>query len=341
MGVMINYMKLESMSYLSQVRALRRLAYSALKQYPIKLKSLNFIQHGENTTFKVTGTKNEQYVLRIHRNYYSDEALKEELKWIEKLSKLEDMLVPSPLKTITNKYLAKAFFKEDQSYRKITLLNWIDGTCIRKSVNSKHIILLADLIARLHNHTKKFQSKHRPLWDAEGLIGKSPQFGKIDSIEGLKDSDFKFLDDSRKVLLKKIKKYEKRQSEKMGLIHADLHFGNLLFNKRTISPIDFDDCGTGFHMYDLAVISESLFNRIESKMITKKKYEELISLLIETYSQKINITQEDFNIVNDLKLARSFVILEWLNGRKDNPRLKEMTLFRAKQTIRHLKKVKF
>jgi Ser/Thr protein kinase RdoA (MazF antagonist) len=38
-----------------------------------------------------------------------------------------------------------------------------------------------------------------------------------------------------------------------GLIHGDLHHRNVLFRKGGIGAIDFDDCGYGHWLYDLAV----------------------------------------------------------------------------------------
>lgn len=38
-----------------------------------------------------------------------------------------------------------------------------------------------------------------------------------------------------------------------GLIHADLHLGNALFQGGGVKLIDFDDCGHGYRPYELAV----------------------------------------------------------------------------------------
>ena len=38
-----------------------------------------------------------------------------------------------------------------------------------------------------------------------------------------------------------------------GLIHADLHLENALFDGDAVRVIDFDDCGFGYWLYDLAV----------------------------------------------------------------------------------------
>ena len=39
-----------------------------------------------------------------------------------------------------------------------------------------------------------------------------------------------------------------------NLIHADLHFGNVLVDGDRLAVIDFDDCGFGWHPYELAVV---------------------------------------------------------------------------------------
>lgn len=39
----------------------------------------------------------------------------------------------------------------------------------------------------------------------------------------------------------------------VGLIHADLHLGNAVFERGRVKLIDFDDCGAGPRIYDVAV----------------------------------------------------------------------------------------
>jgi Ser/Thr protein kinase RdoA (MazF antagonist) len=48
-----------------------------------------------------------------------------------------------------------------------------------------------------------------------------------------------------------------------GLIHADLHQENYLFHGKQVRAIDFDDCGYGPFVYDLAVTLSELEHRAD------------------------------------------------------------------------------
>ncbi len=43
-----------------------------------------------------------------------------------------------------------------------------------------------------------------------------------------------------------------RTAESFGLIHYDLHPGNFLFDGSQARMLDFDECGHGFYLFDLA-----------------------------------------------------------------------------------------
>lgn len=73
-------------SYQAQVRRLRQLAIEALKLYPIQAAKLDFIHHGENTTYKVTAQNGSRYLLRVARpDYHTLPALNEEMKWLRSI----------------------------------------------------------------------------------------------------------------------------------------------------------------------------------------------------------------------------------------------------------------
>ncbi len=84
-------------SYLAQVRRLRNLAVTAISRYPVHAERIDFIHHGENTTFRVHGKGGTKYLLRVHRTgYHTKAAIQEELGWLSQLSNAGH-LVPRPV----------------------------------------------------------------------------------------------------------------------------------------------------------------------------------------------------------------------------------------------------
>ena len=73
----------------------------------------------------------------------------------------------------------------------------------------------------------------------------------------------------------------------VGLIHADLHLGNALFEAGEVKLIDFDDCGTGPRLYDLAVALWELRD--------KPKYSSFRDALVSAYTAErvIDVTHLD------------------------------------------------
>ena len=329
----------KELSYQSQIRVLRRVATNTLKQYPLKVRSIDFIQHGENTTYKITDTKSNKYLLRIHRQgYHSKKGIEEELKWLDRLGRTTEIVAPVPLKTNSDSFIATESLGFENEERNLTLLKWVEGRQIKKSFSDNSIKEIGKLTADLHSNTKNIKVLHRNYWSAEGLVGKKPFMGPIDAIVGLNSNQQQTLNEARTIVFDRLSKYERKYKNKTGLIHADLHFGNFFLKDGKISPIDFDDCGYGFHMYDLAVTMTSLENSIVKKIITKKEFDHTKDVLLNSYNSFYPLTEDDLKIIDDLKLARRFLGTQWLNLRADNPNLKKRSVPYARETVKILKK---
>ncbi len=330
---------LKDLTYRQQLRELRLLAISSLDQFPIKLAKIRFIQHGENTTFKVTDNHKQNYLLRIHRSdYHTKSAIIEELKWLDDLSRQTLIVAPRPIRTISRQLVLKIKIGNFLEQRFVTMFHWVEGRQIKKSISGLHMKKIADLTHKLHEHSLKRNVKFRNYWDVDGLVGKEPFMGPMDSIVGLNNLEQSYLNKAREIVYTQLKKYQKKSQHKMGLIHADLHFGNFFQANGKICPIDFDDCGLGFHMYDLAVTLTSLEHGIDKDFLTKKEYRVLEDTFLERYDDQSNLTSLDLEALETLKLARRFFGTQWLNLRVDNPVLKKRSIPYAKETVRIAKK---
>lgn len=331
---MLDFSKL---SYNEQVKVLKKLAMVALERYPIAVKKIDFINHGENATFKVTDSKKSKYLLRICRNdYHTKEALLEELAWLKTLSKTKKFQVPVPILSKAKRLLESSFISEIPEGRKVALFKWTEGRFLKKAVSKKQMMALGILLANLHEESGKQKTRYRKYWDSEGLLGKKAKFGSIDKLSGASPRQQLAVTKTRKKILKSLKMFESLYPEKMGLIHADMHTGNFLFNRNGIAAIDFDDCGFGFFAYDVAIPIMSL-NRL--KNLNKKKKEILKEAFISGYRQIRAWDQNDEALLEQLITARRLLMLGWLNLRSDNPRLKKYFKGALAQATRHLKQV--
>ena len=142
-------------------------------------------------------------------------------------------------------------------------------------------------MARLHNHAGQWRVPPgfvRIRWDWETFFGDTMVYGEINAADvwdllrmtcgggltrGCPDGT---RDDATG-----------RRHREVGLIHADLHLGNALFWRDDVRVIDFDDCGFGYWLYDIAVALWELRHRND--------YEQFRAALIEGYTQHRSLTR--------------------------------------------------
>lgn len=322
-------------SYLSQVRRLRALAQKALAEYPIKVKSLNFIHHGENTTFRIQAISGQTFLLRIHRSdYHTKSAITEEMAWLKHLSK-KGLSVPNPVISKNGNLVETIEHTDIQGSRNCSVFKWIHGGFIRKSVKPRHMFEIGQLLADFQNNTPKSKTKSRLYWTAEGLVGSNPKFGSLDKLSGVSSKQQSAITNARKSIFKKLKHFEKKYPHRQGLIHADLHFGNIISTGKNLGAIDFDDCGYGFFAYDLVIPYISVQNSLGEKK--KHLIPDYKKALIDGYKTKRKWDIDDEAIFPYLVTARKLLMLGWLSSRSDNPRLKKHLKGAVKKVLIHLK----
>lgn len=165
-------------------------------------------------------------------------------------------------------------------------------------------------------------------------MGADARFGSIDSLAGVRPELQATISRARKLVLKELRQFERQFPERQGLIHADLHFGNILSAGEELVAIDFDDCGYGFHAYDLAVPMLSLEGMVGREK--RKRLPEFEGALISGYSAKKTWDHHDERIFPYLIAARRLAMLGWLSSRRDLPRLKKLLNRAASDAARSL-----
>lgn len=276
-----------------QIRRLRTLLKSALKDYKLPNYTLTKINHAENTTFRLdlseavtlpSGAKESSFLARVHRIGYQDEAsIRSELQWLEELGK-QGFRTQELLPTKDDQPLSSAKAPGIEEAHYCSVLTWLNGRFYRKNPALSQISEMGRMTAKLHNMASKWilpKNFERRVLDVSGTYRDCE--GKLDNPE-----IWKAFTGPQKALFLKIRDdYQERFDalndgpDHFGLCHFDLHLGNILFKNRQAVPIDFDDCGFAPWVSDLGVTMGHWMNaksREQYKAALLRGYEELREL---------------------------------------------------------------
>ena len=242
----------EEMSQEEQISLLEEFAHDVLVQYGISANNLTCINHGFNTTFKLLSTAGKSYAMRINTNSKKwPEHVWAEVQWMQKIAKEGLVQVPVPVANLQGEFFSNHYFFYEGGNLNILLTNWIDGAVVEENPSEGQLFQLGKSMALLHESGKT--------WVAQGYAN----FKKIDiPLMVERDNLFEEVDHQiseelyellRGVNLDASKVFESlRERSLPQLIHADLHFGNVIADNDSISILDFDDAGMGYPLQDLA-----------------------------------------------------------------------------------------
>jgi Ser/Thr protein kinase RdoA (MazF antagonist) len=252
------------LSHRGQVRCLAGLARTALGAYPLHGPRLRLLSHLWNTTFRVTVAGGDQYVLRVHhRGQTSIDAVRSELLWLSALQ-ADGLAVPEPVLNEEQHLVTVAAHPGVPEPRLCVLFRWIEGRFLYRGLTPSHLAQLGELMARLHRHAAQ--------WKRPGGFARH----RVDNLDPMQRDQDDRLDpavaqsaaqtvasvctpEAGRVVGAVIPRIWAtlqalgEEPDAFGLIHGDLHHRNILFGKAGIGAIDFDDCGFGHWLYDMAV----------------------------------------------------------------------------------------
>ncbi|HEX2953859.1 MAG TPA: phosphotransferase, partial [Bacillota bacterium] len=115
-----------------------------------------------------------------------------------------------------------------------------------------------EITALLHEHSAHYRPAEkiiRPVWGWDRLFGESSFFNTKYRLR-LPSDEIRRLEQVGRIIENRLK--DLNMSD-YGLIHADLHRGNLIIQEDQLGIIDFDDCGWGYYLFDVATLLSSIY----------------------------------------------------------------------------------
>lgn len=116
-----------------------------------------------------------------------------------------------------------------------------------------------------------------------------------------------------------------RGAARGGLIHGDLHQENYLFAGAVPRVIDFDDCGWGFFLYDLAVTLFELEDR--------PAYERLRAALLQEHAALRPLPARTDAHLAAFAILRRMQMLMWVLGSRDHAAFRDDWLTWARSDL--------
>lgn len=311
-----------------QTDRMHDLATKALELWLIDDVDLDLIKMRENAVFRVTRKTGERFALRIHRhNYHSDAELRSELQWIEALDR-DGLDVPPIVPNAAGDLFSVVSATGIPEPRQVDLFGWVDGEQLGTVENSlqgdletmrRNYATVGRLAATLHNQATAWELPKgftRHAWDADGLTGEQPLWGRFWELAALSASERDLLTHARDRVHDDLRAQGKPR-DRYSLIHADFVPENLLVHGDRVRLIDFDDCGFGWHLFEIATslyfeIGEDYFDAIKDAVI-------------EGYRSLRALPDEQLERLPLFFLARGFTYVGWVHTRPETQTAEEMT----------------
>ena len=300
-----------------QTARLERLAAGALAAWDLGGAALALVKYRENAVFAVTTADGRRRVLRVHRAAYrSDADIRTEIAWTRALVGA-GVRTPEFVTTRTGDVLAHASADDVPGTRQLDVMEWVDGAPLGSLERGVALddeglrqtyATIGELAARVHAHGEAWSRPDgfsRPTWDAGTLVGETPAFGAFWELEILER-------EQREVLLRARDDVRARLAP-LGaprlLVHGDLIPDNVLVSPAGVRVIDFDDCGTGSWLFELAT---SVF-----PLLISGGFAAGVAGFLDGYARVRPVPAAELDLLPAMLLARGLSYLGWPVGRPE------------------------
>jgi len=319
----------EACSPEEQLARMHRLACKALRHWGLEHAEVTLLKHRENHVYKVSDPKSAtDYALRVHRSdYHSDDELRSEMLW---MMALRDSGVPTApvILPLGGKEPFVHVQTDDVPFvHQCDLLGWVRGSTIGNIESmsgqpaaeaARSYFMAGALSAAIHNQSETWHKPSgfkRKLLDADGLMGAGGFMGDYRKFHLLSARDLVEIDAARAIAVQMLTRFG-TTPDRFGLTHNDFLPENLMRDGDVLNIIDFDDCGFGWHMMDMATLLFFLMG--------EPQYDVAFENFCAGYRSRRALPDEHVAMLPVFLFARSLSYLGWASSRPDSPLVQDL-----------------
>ncbi|MFF3359389.1 phosphotransferase enzyme family protein [Streptomyces sp. NPDC002917] len=267
-------------------------------------------QYEDNAVWRITPPGRSSFVARLSvRDGRPAHQQRSEMRWLESLAASRTVAVPEPVITTGGHYVVPLEVPGHDEPATLALLHWLPGTAEPPYRQPGVAQEMGRATAHLHEHaaTVPLPEFDRPVWDAETILLKGHALTDSAAQEQLDTEGTAALREVTELITPALQ--EGGQDDR-GRIHGDLHRENMIaMSGGGIGVIDFDDCGTGHFLLDIATVLSSV-HRIAQK--EPGAYEEFTRAFLAGYTQVRPLPTNWARLLEPYLLLRDAFILNFV-----------------------------
>lgn len=277
-----------------------------LPHYALDVAHHEHLRTSENVVVKLRTAEGVCYALRIrHLRDTQPTRIRSELEVLKEFGAHARAQVPAPLATRDGKLFCVVTVGGEDYL--CVVFRWVSGVHLGGAdITPIHMAAMARSVAQWHAFAAAYRPPagfDRPVYDAGWFFGPVAWTASHDFVACLPPKAVGYLrrvnDDLHTCLCG-----HSREPAAFGLIHYDLHVGNFLFGEGEANMLDFDECGMGFYLFDLAHI---LFEFVEDA-----RFGELLQVARGEYAAARGIPLVPPEELNFFLALQGIAYLNWL-----------------------------
>ena len=295
-------------------------AWRAAPGFGLEPTSIRVLSHSENVVCDLSMPDGAHLVMRLHRPGYNTlEQLRSEVEWVESLGRA-GVPVPHAIPAIDGRHYAAVDVDGIETH--VGVVEWVPGHPVRHALHREgetvpvsemvdHYRRLGEIAGAIGVHNNSWirpPGFDRRRWDAESFVGDEPLWGRFWEVEALSDEQRSVLGAARVALRDELGALS-TDPDRFGLIHADLHLGNVMADGEQLTVIDFDDAGFGWAPYELAVALH--------EVIDEPWFDLAREALVAGYRTHARLTDEDEGLIDTFLVVRCLMLVGWLDARPE------------------------
>ncbi|MFF4531656.1 phosphotransferase enzyme family protein [Streptomyces sp. NPDC001407] len=269
-------------------------------------------QYEDNAVWRITPPGRGSFVARlsVHDGRPAHQQ-RSEMRWLESLAASRTVAVPEPVTTTGGHYVVPVDVPGHDEPSTLALLHWLPGTADPPYQQPGVAQEMGRATAHLHEHaaTVPLTEFNRPVWDAETILLKGHALTDPGAQEQLGAEGTAAL---RKVAELITPALQEGDPNDRGRIHGDLHRENMIaMVGGRVGIIDFDDCGVGHPLLDIATVLSSV-HRIAQK--EEGAYEEFARAFLAGYAQVRPLPTDSGRLLEPYLLLRDVFVLNFVTS---------------------------